>query len=209
MPPANLTWNLEPRISTRVLRSAISAYLASYASPRTRHACARLPGLPLRVSFTADVHPGALKYGLCAHIHIPHTHALPPSPTLIHTHPHYTHTHTQYIYMYIYIYVCIYALHIYIYILIPLGSGSVLLDPPRRARILYALRGPLDCPSRSRPPPSPLLLRRRPTEEGDPHSPHFCDLTLELQLPCPALDTLIRPIRPPHDGLCFLLSSGS
>lgn len=92
---------------------------ASYASLRTRHARARLPGLPLRVSFTADVHPGAVRYGLRTQIRV---------PTYIYI---YMYIHTSYIHTYIYT-----TIYIYTYILVPLGGGSVLLDPPRRARSL-------------------------------------------------------------------------
>jgi len=161
--------------STRVLRSA------SYASPRTRHARARLPGLPLRVSFTADVlHPGALRYGLCSARHT--------RTTLPHIQ---IHIHIYIYYICIYIYVCIYNIYIYIriiYIYAPPLGGSVLLDPPRRTRSPYGLRGPVDRPSRSRPPPP--LLRRRPTEEGDPRSLRSCDPTLERR---PASSSRVPP----------------
>lgn len=55
---------------------------------------AHLPGPPSRVSFTADVHLGVLRYGLHTYIHI------------------YSHT---YVYIYIYIYNIIHTLYIYIH----------------------------------------------------------------------------------------------
>lgn len=168
---------------------------ASYASPRTLHARARLPGLPLRVSFTADVlHPGALRYGLCATY----------TYTLIHLH---THTYIIHIYTYMYVYI-IYICALYIYS--TAGRKCFARSSSSHAqsvRSTGAFRSSLSLSSSPAAAAAPAYRGRRsalaPFLRPDSRT------STSIELPCPALDTLIRPVRPPHDGLCFLLSSGS